>query len=39
VIKAKPSASKGIYLKKLSVSATMGPGVGIDPLSVSGKAE
>jgi large subunit ribosomal protein L1 len=38
VIKAKPSASKGIYLKKISVSATMGPGVGIDPLSVASKA-
>ncbi len=38
VIKAKPSASKGIYLKKISVSATMGPGVRIDPLDVSSKA-
>ena len=34
VIKAKPVASKGIYLKKISVSTTMGPGIRIDPASV-----
>jgi large subunit ribosomal protein L1 len=28
--KAKPAASKGIYLKKVSVSSTMGPGVPVD---------
>lgn len=28
--KAKPSASKGIYLKKISLSTTMGPGIMID---------
>jgi large subunit ribosomal protein L1 len=38
VIKAKPSASKGVYLKKISVSTTMGPGVRVDPLDVSSKA-
>ena len=27
IMKAKPSSSKGIYLKKVSLSATMGPGV------------
>ena len=30
VIKAKPAASKGQYLKKVSVSSTMGPGLAID---------
>ncbi len=30
VIKAKPSASKGKYLKKLHISSTMGPSVKID---------
>ncbi|MEJ2471507.1 MAG: 50S ribosomal protein L1 [Desulfuromonadales bacterium] len=30
LIKAKPSTSKGTYLKKVTVSATMGPGVNID---------
>ena len=34
VIKAKPAASKGTYLKKISVSTTMGPGIRIDPASV-----
>ena len=38
VIKAKPAASKGVYLKKISVSTTMGPGVRIDPVSASSKA-
>jgi large subunit ribosomal protein L1 len=30
LIKAKPSTSKGTYLKKISLSSTMGPGVSID---------
>ena len=38
VIKAKPASSKGVYLKKISVSTTMGPGIRIDPASVSSKA-
>jgi len=33
--KAKPSASKGIYLKKISVSSTMGPGVPVEQSSLS----
>ena len=28
--KAKPSEQKGVYLKKISVSSTMGPGVRVD---------
>jgi large subunit ribosomal protein L1 len=32
--KAKPAASKGAYLKKLTVSSTMGPGVSVDRASV-----
>jgi large subunit ribosomal protein L1 len=31
----KPSTSKGVYLKKLTVSSTMGPGVSIDQASLS----
>jgi len=38
IVKAKPAASKGIYLKKISVSTTMGPSVRIDPLSATSKA-
>ncbi|MFZ5908355.1 MAG: 50S ribosomal protein L1 [Nitrospirota bacterium] len=30
IIKAKPATSKGKYLKKLSVSSTMGPGISVD---------
>ncbi len=33
--KAKPSASKGLYLKKVSVSSTMGVGIRIDQGSLS----
>jgi large subunit ribosomal protein L1 len=32
--KAKPAASKGAYLKKLSVSSTMGPGITVDQASL-----
>jgi len=34
VIKAKPASSKGTYVKGLTVSTTMGPGIKVDPLSV-----
>ena len=34
--KAKPAASKGQYLKKISVSSTMGAGVRIDQASLAG---
>ena len=29
--KAKPAATKGIYMKKIAVSTTMGPGIKVDP--------
>lgn len=32
--KAKPTAAKGIYLKKISLSSTMGPGLWIDQTSI-----
>ena len=35
LVKAKPSAAKGIYLKKISLSTTMGPGVTLDQSSIS----
>ena len=31
IVRAKPSASKGTYVKSVTVSSTMGPGVAIDP--------
>jgi large subunit ribosomal protein L1 len=33
--KAKPAASKGIYLKKISVSSTMGAGIRVDTQSLN----
>jgi large subunit ribosomal protein L1 len=33
--KAKPSASKGIYLQKITLSSTMGPGIAVDKASLS----
>ncbi len=38
IIKAKPSGSKGTYVKKVSVSSTMGPGMKLDLASASSAA-
>jgi large subunit ribosomal protein L1 len=34
IVKLKPASSKGTYLKSISLSTTMGPGVMVDPLDV-----
>jgi large subunit ribosomal protein L1 len=31
LLRLKPPTSKGVYLKKLSISTTMGPGINVDP--------
>jgi large subunit ribosomal protein L1 len=36
VLRAKPSAAKGTYLKKVTVATTMGPGVQVDPKITKG---
>ena len=36
--KAKPASSKGIYLRKVAVSSTMGVGVRVDTQSIAAAA-
>jgi large subunit ribosomal protein L1 len=35
LVKAKPSAAKGVYIKKISLSSTMGPGINLDVADVT----
>jgi len=34
VLRARPASAKGVYMKKISISTTMGPGIRIDPQSL-----
>jgi len=34
IVRAKPAASKGTYLRSIALSTTMGPGIKVDPNSI-----
>jgi len=35
IVRAKPSAAKGTYLRTVTMSTTMGPGVNVDPVALA----
>ena len=39
ILKAKPATSKGVYLRSVGLSSTMGPGVRMDANALINKSE
>ncbi|QJW48334.1 50S ribosomal protein L1 [bacterium BFN5] len=39
LVKVKPAAAKGQYMRAITVSTTMGPGIKVNPLKASGKKD